>query len=297
MNQKKNQKILIVVDTADPSGPQLHVALCTCLYKIGQCTIGTAPVLQAKLVLAIQSKLAVSTGSMKKHSRKGKKALRAIALQGLEAAPGAADSKSPSSSPSPSNGSPGGAEEEQNPELGSSSNHSSGSQQAGDSSPTAEVSPKSSLEPERQKSTSPIGSAQDGDALDTSEDPSGPRVDIEAAFEDSVDPQGVTPVPSSTAFKRLVKHSAPLDPDSRSGPEAAGVLPGLTPSRITPGKATPNKRPREAVRGSHAANSPEVGDEHHRGPERGLPEGTPGKRRRSLLPPSTESNDGSQVAI
>lgn len=250
--------------------------------------------LQAKLVLAMQSKLAVSTGGVKKHSNKGKKALRAIALKGLEAA----DSKSPSSSPAPSNSSPRGAEEEQEPERDGSSSPSSGSQQAGDGSPAAEVSPESSLEPERQKSTSPVGSVPDGDALDTSGDPSGPGVDTEAAFEDSIDPQGVTPVPSSTAFKRLVRHSAALDPDSRSGPEAAGGLPGLTPGRITPGKATPNKRAREAVRSSPAGNSPVVGAEHHSGPEGGLPEGTPGKRRRSLLPQSsTDLNDRSQVAI
>lgn len=245
-----------------------------------------APLLQAKLVLAMQSKLAVSSGGVKKHSRKGKKALRAIALKGLEAA----DSKSPSSSPAPS---PRGAEEEQEPELSGSSNHSNGSQQADDSSPAAEISPKNSSEPERQKSTSPIGNGPDGDALDSSGDLS----DTEAALEDSADPQGVTPVPSTTAFKRLIRHSAPLDHDSRSGPEAAGGVPGLTPGRITPGKATPNKRPREAVRSSPAANSPVVGAEQRRALEGGLPEGTPGKRRRSLLPLSTEVNDTSQVAI
>lgn len=245
---------------------------------------------------ALQSKLAVTNGGVKKHSKKGEKALNAIALKDVEAAAAQSDAgKSPSRSPSPSSSSPNDVDEEQKQraELGSSSNHTSVSQQADDSPGAAEGSPNSSSEPQRQKSASPVSSTSDGDSLDGSRGPSGPKDDTEAAFEDNIDPQGITTVPNNTAFKRLVKRSNPLDLDSRPAPEAAGGVQGLTPSKNTPSKATPNKRPREAVC-SPAANSPVVGVEHHRGSEGGLPEGTPGKRRRSLLPQSTLLKEVSQ---
>ena len=275
------------------------MSLCVDSYKPENYATGWIPVRQAKLVHALQSKLAVSTGGVKKHSKKGKKALKAIALKDLEAAAAQSNAdKSRSHSPSPSSSSPGDVEEEQEPRagLGSSSNYIGVSQQAEDSSYAAEGSPKNSSVPERQKSASPVSSTSDGGS-DGSGGPSGPKDDTEAASENSIDPQGITTVPSSTAFKRLVKRCTPLGPDSRSAPEAAGGVQGLTPSQNTPSKATPNKRPREAVCSSPAANSPVVGVEHHRGPEGGLPEGTPGKRRRSLLPQSTPVKEASQVAL
>ena len=246
-------------------------------------------VLQANLVHVLQGKLAVSTGGVKKHSKKRKKALKAIALKGDEATPaegGAA--KSPSGSPSPSSSSPENVEEVQEPraERDSSSSHSGVSQQAGDSSHAANGSPNDSLEAERQKSASPVSTMSNKVCQNDSRDPSGPKNDTEAVLEDSIDPQGVSPVPISTVFKRLVKRSAPLDLDSRSAQEAAKGVQGLTPSKNTPSKATPNKRPREASCSSPAANSPVVGVEHHRGPEGCLTKSTPGKRRRSLLPQS-----------
>ena len=208
--------------------------------------------LQAKLVHVLQSKLAVSTGGVKKHSKKGKKAPKAIALKGLKAAPAEGNAgNSPSRSPSPSSRSPEDEEEERelHAELGSSSNHSSVSQQANDSSHAAERAPNSSSEPEGQKNASPVSSTSDGDPLDGNSGPSGPKTKTEAA---------------------------------------TGGMQGLTPS-----KATPNKRPRETVCcSSPAANSPVVGLEQ--GPGGGVPEGTPGKRRRSLLPQSTLLKEVSQ---
>ena len=249
--------------------------------------------LQANLVHVSQSKLAVSTGGVKKHNKKGKKALKAIARKGLEAAPAEGNAvNSPSHSPSPSSSSPEDAEKEQRAEIGSSSNHSSVSQRVSDSSHAAEGSPNNRSEPERQKNACPVSSTSDGDSPDGSRGPSGPETNTEAAFEDSIDPQGITTVPSSTAFKRLVKRDAPVDPDSKSVPVVAGGLQGLNPSKDTPSKATPNKRPREAACSSPAANSPVVGLEQ--GPEGGVPESTPGKRRRSLLPQSTLLREVSQ---
>ena len=246
----------------------------------------------------LQSKLAVSTGGVKKHSKTGKKSPKAIALKDLEAAATEGDAgKNPGRSRSPSSRSPGDAEEEQelDAELGSSSNHSSLSQQAVNGSHAANGPFNNSSEPERQKSASPVSSVLDGSSPEGSKGPSGPKNHTEAAFEDSIDPLGVTTVPSSTAYKRLVKRSAPLDCGSKSGQEAAEGMQALTPIKNTPSKATPNKRLREAVCSSPAANSPVVCVEHHRGPpEGGLPEGTPGKRRRSLLPQSTLLKEVSQ---
>lgn len=273
--------------TNEPSGPQedvpLHLLVET--EHSQNHAMGYTSVLQANLVHVLQSKLAVSTGGVKKHSKKGKKPLKATAMKGVEATPAEGSAgKSPSGFPSPNSSSPENVEEVQEPiaEHDSSSSHSSVSQQAGDSSHAADGSPNNSLEPERQKSASPVSTMSNEDCRNDSRDPSGPKNDTEAVLEDSIDPQGVSPVPSSTVFKRLVKRSAPLDLDSRSAQEAAKGVQGFTPS-----KATPNKRPREASCSSPAANSPVVGVEHHRGPEGCLTKSTPGKRRRSLLPQST----------
>lgn len=247
----------------------------------------------------MQSKLAAKLGGVQKSSKKGKKGSRAAALQALEAAPPAEPADhSPVSAPSPTSSSPRGAEDQQEPgaELaGSISNHDSISQPAASDEGRAggrlapENATNNSSEAEGQKSASAVSSVSHGDSPGGRGDSSGPGSNSEADLEDSIDPpQGVKAVPSSAAFRRLVRASVPLDPDSSSSPEAVGGAQGgePTPSKNTPSKATPNKRPREAVGSSPAAKSPAVGVEQHRGPEGGLLEGTPGKRRRSLLPQS-----------
>ena len=244
---------------------------------------------------ALQSKLAIKPGGVQKHSKKGKKSLKAIALMALEAAPTEEDAdKSPARSPSPTRSSPENAEDEQEPgaaaaKLGSSSL----SQQADDASPAPGDSPTNSSDAERQQNASPVSSMPDGAPLEGSEGLSDPGINNEGAFEDSIDRQGVP----STTFKRLMRRAAPPDADSGSGPEAAGSLQGLTPSKNTPSKATPSKRLRETACSSPAANSPVVGVEHFQGLEGGVTEGTPGKRRRSFLPQSNLPKDSSQVRI
>lgn len=253
----------------------------------------------------MQSKLEKLGGVQKSRSKKGKKGSRTAALQALEAAPAAEPpDHSPVSAPSPTSSNPEGGEDQREPgaELaGGRSNHDSISQPAaGDENRAGgclapEEATNNSSEAEGQKSASPVSSASHGDSPDGSGHPSGPQSNSEADLEESIDPLlGVKAVPSSAPFRRLVRASAPLHPDSSSCPEAVGGVQGvdLTPSKNTPSKATPNKRPREAVGSSPAAKSPAVGEEQHRGQEAGLPEGTPGKRRRSLLPQSPVVKEG-----
>lgn len=248
----------------------------------------------------LQSKLVVRLGGVQKpSSKKERKASRAAALQAP--APAADPThQSPVGAPSPTSNSPEGEEVEREPAAGlggrSSNDHSITQQAAGDEGeagacPTPEAATNNSSEPEEQKSASPVSRMPDGDSPNDGGDPSGPGSSHETDLKDSMHPTqavGIKAVPSNSTFKRLVRASAHLDSDSRSASEAAGGVQGVipTPNKNTPSKATPNKRPREAVGSSPAAGSPALGVEQLRGLEGGLSEGTPGKRRRSLLPQS-----------
>ena len=71
--------------------------------------------------------------------------------------------------------------------------------------------------------------------------------------------------------------------------QAGAAVPGTD---STPSKATPSKRGREAVGGSPGTNAG-----HGTEGEGGLKEGTPGKRRRSLLPPAMLTQPSGQVQL
>lgn len=246
-------------------------------------------------VYALQSKLAVKDGGVIKGGKKGKKALKRLALKALETAPSVdGPDSSPATSPSPRSSSPNsspGIAEQQNAEeaaceLGSSSNHSSMSQQADaglSTDPSCNIS-----QPDRQKSPSPLTGMVSGNTPEQGVSTATPEIGTsppKSATGDEVDPQ-----PSkAVANKSQSKPSAPLAARKDTGLEGGGGVLGWSPSKNTPSKATPNKRPREAVCGSPAANCPVV--DAARGLEAGLREGTPGKRRRSLLPqaPQKES--------
>lgn len=115
-----------------------------------------------------------------------------------------------------------------------------------------------------------------------------PAAAEETAAADVVEPVGraelsksVSPVPEThaTPIKRPTRLCA--KPRGDASAPGAGTTPNkATPSKATPSKATPSKRGREAVGSSPGQNA-----EHGTGVEEGLQGGTPGKRRRNLLPP------------
>ena len=255
----------------------------------------------------LQSKLAIKNGGVIKCGKKSKKILKRLALKALDTAPTAeAPGNSPVASTSPSSSSPSSIPDNAEPETahkgaveavdvaGSSSNHSSMSQQADAGLP---ANPSSNVsQPDRHTSASPLSGMASGDTPEqgsvTDTTPGTGISPLKSATGATIYPEAseaVPSMPSSTPNKRQLTPSALLIPNRDTDLEAGGGMPGLTPSKSTPGKATPNKRPREAVCSSPAANSPVVSAD--RGLEAGLREGTPGKRRRSLLPqaPQEES--------
>ena len=104
------------------------------------------------------------------------------------------------------------------------------------------------------------------------------------AFPRSVSPVPVTHATPSKRPKRLAipqsNASAPETCPSEATPSKATPS-KVAPSKATPSKVTPSKRGREA-----AGGSPGWVAEHAAGVEAAVQGGTPGKRRRSLLPPA-----------
>jgi len=102
----------------------------------------------------------------------------------------------------------------------------------------------------------------------------------------SASPQASAPVPGTAATPS--KHPAEVSAHPQSGASVPGT--DSTPSKATPSKATPSKRGREA-----AGSSPGLDREQSIGAEGGVKGGTPGKRRRSLLPPAMPGQSSPQV--
>ena len=121
-------------------------------------------------------------------------------------------------------------------------------------------------------------------------------------------PRSVSPVPvtHATPSKRPKRLAIPQSNASALEACPKEATPGkATPSKATPGKATPSKvAPNKATpskvtpskRGREAAGgSPGWVAEHAAGVEAAVHGGTPGKRRRSLLPPAMLSQGPVQV--
>ncbi len=184
----------------------------------------------------------------------------------------------------------------------------------------AEADNSPSLRPEASNSPSPR--AELGDSLiadradlENSHSPTAAKVAAAASLSDAEEgasaevtnsdalPRSVSPVPVTHATpskrpKRLAIPqsiaSAPETCPKEATPNKAtpnkATPSKATPSKATPSKVTPSKRGREA-----AGGSPGCVAEHAAGVEAAVQGGTPGKRRRSLLPPAMLSQGPVQV--
>ena len=216
--------------------------------------------------------------------------------------------RSPSRGSSPHSSKPKGRDQAAAPEAAdeaamevlSSSNHSSMSQQADASLPVSPGPRRRQLQPDKQKSASPLSSMSAGDSLEEGDSMTIPGTSQTTAG-DAAQPQSSKAVshsmPKHIPSKHAVNASALFHQDSLSGPENAGPQQGgLTPhKRPIPTKATPSKRFREVASNSPAVGSPTMRAGDDTGVE-GVKEGTPGKRRRSLLPLAPQK-DGAQVNL
>ncbi len=135
-------------------------------------------------------------------------------------------------------------------------------------------------------------------SLSDAEEAASAEVTNSDALPRSVSPVPVTHATPSKRPKRLaIPQSNALAPEtcpSQATPSKvtpSKATPNMTaPNKATPSKVTPSKRGREA-----AGSSPGWVAEHAAGVEAAVQGGTPGKRRRSLLPPAMLSQGTVQV--
>ncbi|DBA72580.1 TPA: hypothetical protein ACH3X2_010333 [Trebouxia sp. C0005] len=221
-----------------------------------------------------KGKLGVTEGRVTKGGKRGRMSLKALALSSAEA-------RSPNASPDASDTgilSHQEAKADNGPSL---------RLEAGNSpSPRAQlgadlIANRSDLE----NSHSPIAAKESAAAsLSDGEEGATAEATHSDAFPRSVSPVPVTHATPSKRPKRLAipqsNASAPETCPSEATPSKATPS-KVAPSKATPSKVTPSKRGREA-----AGGSPGWVAEHAAGVEAAVQGGTPGKRRRSLLPPA-----------
>ena len=221
-------------------------------------------------------------GRVTKSGKRGRMSLKALALSSAEASPNASPVASDTGIMSDQE-----AEADNSPSLRlEASNSPSPRAGLGDSLVANMADVEDSHSPIAAKEAA-AASLSDGEGGATAE------VTKSEALPRCVSPVPVTHATPSKRPKRLAipqpNASAPETCPSEATPSKATPS-KANPSKATPSKVTPSKRGREAVGGS-----PGWVAEHPAGVEAAVQGGTPGKRRRSLLPPAMLSQGLVQV--
>lgn len=228
-------------------------------------------------------------GRVTKGSKRGRMSLKALALSSAEASPNASPVASDTGIMSDLE-----AEADNSPSLRlEASNSPSLRAELGDSL----IANRADLD-----NLSPI-TAKEAAAASLSDSEEGATAEVTSsdALPRSVSPVPVTHANPNKRPKRLcaISQPNPSAPETYSLPSEAtpskatpskATLSKVTPNKATPSKVTPSKRGREA-----AGGSPGWVAEHAAGVEAAVQGGTPGKRRRSLLPPAMLSQGPLQV--
>ena len=235
----------------------------------------------------LQGKLGVMEGRIAKGGKRGRMSLKALALSSAETGPSASPVASDTGIVSNQE-----AEAENSLRLEASNSPSP--------SPRADLSASNIADKaDVDNSHSPTAAKKAAAAsLSDGEEGASAEVTNPDALPRSVSPVPVTHATPSKRPKRLaIPQSNASDPEAcpkeatPSKPTPSKVQSSkVTPNKATPSKVTPSKRAREA-----AGGSPGWVAEHAAGVEAAVQGGTPGKRRRSLLPPAMLSHGPIQV--
>ena len=226
-------------------------------------------------------------GRVTKGSKRGRTSLKALALSSAETSPNASPAASDTGILSDQE-----AEADNSPGLRPEASNSPSLRAAlGDSliADRADLENSHSPTAAKEAAAASLSDAEEGASAEVTNSDALPR---------SVSPVPVThAVPSKRPKRLAIPHSnasAPETCPSEATPSKAtpskATPSKVAPNKATPSKVTPSKRGREA-----AGGSPGWVAEHAAGVEAAVQGGTPGKRRRSLLPPAMLSQGPVQV--